>query len=170
LASSEESAILKVGISGHQKREGADWVWVEQELMRVLAGSAPLLEGWTSLATGADQVFARAILYCRGSLVAVVPIIGYERFFEQGEDLLEYHRLRAASRRVIQLDNPEPNYAFLAAGRHIVDECASLIAIWDGALSKGLGGTADVVAYAQSLGRAILVLDPIRRSSKGSIA
>jgi hypothetical protein len=160
---------LKIGVAGHQKREGADWAWVEEKLLRVLPRIAPLLEGWTSLAAGADQAFARAILRCGGSLVTVIPIPEYERFFEKRNDLEEYNRLLAASQRVIRLEDQEPSQAFLAAGCRIVDECESLIAIWDGKRSKGLGGTADIVAYAQSLRRAILLLDPILKSCKGSV-
>lgn len=164
LAPSEEPPILKIGITGHQKRDGADWAWVAQELARIIAAHKLPIEGWTSLAAGADQAFARAILDRGGALVAVIPIVEYERFFERAEDVQEYRRLLDASRRIIQLDDPDPGGAFFCAGRRIVEECSSLIAVWDGEPSKGHGGTADIVAYARTRGEAILVINPISRS------
>lgn len=166
LAPSEERAILRIGITGHQRREGADWLWVADQVALALSKRELPFEGWTSLAVGADQVFARAVLDRGGTLVTVVPTVGYERFFDREEDLEEYRRLRRASQRVLQLDDSNPNHAFLAAGCRIVEECDWMIAVWDGKPSKGVGGTADVVACAHSLNRAILVLDPVGRSAR----
>ena len=84
------------------------------------------------------------------------------------EDLREYRRLLAESKRSIQLDNPEPSHAFLNAGKRIVDECKSIIAVWDGEPSKGLGGTADIVEYARSLERSLTILNPITRKTTWS--
>ncbi len=38
--------------------------------------------------------------------------------------------------------------AFFAADRRVVELSDRMVAIWDGKQSRGLGGTADVVAYA----------------------
>jgi hypothetical protein len=38
------------------------------------------------------------------------------------------------------------------AGRVVVDRSSVLVAAWDGQPSRGLGGTADVVAYARERG------------------
>jgi hypothetical protein len=48
-----------------------------------------------------------------------------------------------------ELKRPE---AYERAGRYVVDRCDALIAIWDGEKSRGQGGTADIVAYAQKQG------------------
>jgi hypothetical protein len=165
LEASDERAILKIGVTGHQHREGVDWAWMTHRLNITLDGLQLPLEGWTSLAAGADQVFANAILVRGGTLVAVIPIVQYERFFTRPEDLQEYRRLHDASQRVIQLDDPESNRAFLSAGRRIVEECTLVFAIWDGKPSRDVGGTGDIVAYAQSLGRTIYAFNPVERSS-----
>jgi len=163
LASGEESTILKIGITGHQKRAGADWSWTREELDRILAGCQLPLEGWTSLAGGADQVFALAVLERGGTLVAVIPIPGYERFFDSESDLLQYRRLLVGSQRILYLNHADPEIAFSNAGRRIVEECDLIIAVWDGAPSKGLGGTADAVKYAHEVGRSVIALDPVKR-------
>jgi hypothetical protein len=163
LATSQKSPFLKIGVTGHQERDQADWTWVANELASILSGYQRPLEGWTSLAAGADQVFARAILKCGGVLVAVIPKTGYEQFFAHSNDLEEYRRLLNESRRVIQLDDHVSDRAFFSAGRRIVNECQIMFAIWDGEASKGFGGTADVVNYARSLDRNLIVLNPITR-------
>jgi hypothetical protein len=62
---------------------------------------------------------------------------------------------------VEQLPFPEPSEAaFMAAGRRVVDNSDWLLAIWDGEKSRGLGGTADIVAYAEERGKRVEVLWP----------
>jgi hypothetical protein len=46
--------------------------------------------------------------------------------------------------------------AYAHAGRYIVDHCDVLIAVWDGAPSRGRGGTAEIVQYALERNRPIL--------------
>lgn len=60
---------LKVGVTGHQQREGIDWPWVRSRIDRFLAGKSMIL-GYSSLAAGTDQVFADAVLDAGGKLVA----------------------------------------------------------------------------------------------------
>jgi len=50
--------------------------------------------------------------------------------------------------------------AFFAAGKAVVDACDWLIAVWDGEPARGLGGSADVVAYARNQGRRVDVIWP----------
>jgi hypothetical protein len=40
----------------------------------------------------------------------------------------------------------------MEGGKVVVDRAEVLIAVWDGLPARGLGGTADVVAYAGSAG------------------
>jgi hypothetical protein len=159
-----EGVRLRVGVTGHQRRKGADWSWVEAELGRELSAHASSLEGWTSLAAGADQIFARVVLQLGGALVAVVPIRNYERFFATPDQLGEYHRLLSRCIRTVQLDAPDSGQAFVAAGHRIVDECQQMLAVWDGLPARSPGSTGDVVKYARTLQRPITILDPITRT------
>src|SRR5262249_55243264 len=111
-----------------------------------------------------DQIFARQVLKAGGTLVAVIPVSGYERFFRRSDQLIEYGQLLRHSEKVIQLDDSEPQRAFFQAGRRIAQECAMIIAVWDGKPSAGLGGTADVVAFARSIGRTVTILNPLARA------
>lgn len=50
--------------------------------------------------------------------------------------------------------------AHMAGSEILVGLVDELLAVWDGQLARGYGGTADVVAYAQQQGTAVRVLWP----------
>ena len=93
---------------------------------------------------------------------------GYELELADAEVRAEYERLLglACSVRVLpRLANKEESY--FEAGRQVVRECELLVAIWDGLPARGLGGTGDVVAYARTLARRIVHIDPVGRMVTG---
>jgi hypothetical protein len=115
---------------------------------------------FTSLAAGADQLVARAVLHEGGSIHAIVPSANYEATLD-GDDLIAYNELLGEADQVTQLDFREPSEeAYWAAGKEIVDRSDLLIAIWDGKPARGLGGTGDVVNYARSRGKSVHVIWP----------
>lgn len=150
------------GITGHQDRDGIDWHWVRERLADELRTGTPHLRGLSSLARGADQVFAEELLALEGELTAIIPIEAYEAYFE-GDDLRNYRRLRSAAAIVNMPGAPDEQAAFLAAGIRVADECEVLLAVWDGEPAQGSGGTADIVSHARSIGRSIVHLQPISR-------
>ncbi len=160
---------MKIGVTGHQKREGADWNWVRMELARLLNSFEPPLEGVTSLAEGADQLFAEAVLAAGGMLRVVIPAADYETNFK-GVALERFLSLRQRALVEETLRNRESNEnAFLQAGQRIVDEADLLIAVWDGMPARGIGGTADVVAYARARGKRVVRLNPVTRNTDRSV-
>jgi hypothetical protein len=103
------------GITGHQERDGIDWTWVRDRILDELRGAGLPLRGLTSLARGADQVFAEAVLQAGGRLTAVIPIDGYETYFE-GLALSAYRRLLAVADVVRMPPSADDQAGFLAAG------------------------------------------------------
>jgi hypothetical protein len=151
---------MRVGITGHQERPGIDWKWSAEALHNVLISLLGPLEGYCSLAIGADQLFAQIVLDLGGALVAVIPSPNYERFFH-GQGLQRYQTLRRAA-KVIELPGKScSSQAFFAAGKFVVDRTELLLALWDGQEAHGLGGTGDIVEYARCLKRRILHFNPI---------
>jgi len=121
--------------------------------------AGPQLCGVSSLAEGADQLFAGHVLAAGGVLEAIVPCQDYDRSLATDSGRVRYEQLRNAAETVITLPFPKPSEeAFLAAGQAMVDRCDHLFAVWDGRPARGLGGTADVVSYARTRGRPITVL------------
>jgi hypothetical protein len=108
-------------------------------------------------------VFAEAAISLGISVLAVLPLEGYERFFE-GSALANYRRLLCQCEQIQLKWEGNPERAFFEAGKFIVDECNLLIAVWDGAQAEGLGGTGDVVAYALHKGQPVVHINPFTRT------
>ena len=154
---------MMVGVTGHQNLGDAE-AWcrtVVQDLVR----SLPATHGHTCLAAGADQLFADILLDLQLPFTVVIPSQHYERAFSSKAARNHYHGLlgKAAGRILLPFEEPGPD-AYLAAGERVVACVETLLAIWDGKAAKGLGGTADVVAYAREQGVAVVHCDPALRT------
>jgi hypothetical protein len=154
---------MLIGISGHQRLvEDSWWDWVRSEIESIIDREEKPIMGISSLAIGADQLFARLVLEMGGTLYAVLPFQGYERTFQTADALKQYRELlqRATSIETLSSGQADDEERFLAAGRRVVDLCQKLIVVWNAEPAKGLGGTADVVAYALTTGRPIIHINP----------
>lgn len=152
--------MTRFGITGHQSLPPATEALVLAEMRSRLVGNGSLV-GISSLAQGADQLFADTVLLNGGTLEVVVPCQGYEKTFQTPDIEARYSRLLREASTVEVLDFPEPSEdAFLAAGRRIADRSECLLAVWDGEPAAGLGGTADVVEYARKSGRDVHIIWP----------
>ena len=149
-----------IGITGHQRIPTVARDYVIEGIRRALRELTPPLLGFTSLAAGADQFFAREIIAAGGTLGAIIPSRGYDTTFS-ADDLVEYENLLAQCSSIEVLDFAEPSEAaFMAAGEAVVSRCQVVLAVWDGLPAAGLGGTADAVARARELGRTVIVIWP----------
>ncbi|MET8028712.1 hypothetical protein [Streptomyces avermitilis] len=150
--------MTRIGVTGHRRIPAvvlpAVLAGITGELRRHAA-----VEALSCLAAGADQLFADLALDSGVPLTAVIPGMDYEAHLGGDEVQASYRRLlKSCTARV---DLPvEPTYeeAYYAAGRWIVDHADRLVAVWDGHPARGLGGTADVVAYARRTGVPVRVL------------
>jgi hypothetical protein len=155
---------MRIGITGHRRLDppGA-WAWVEAAMAKTLDDCNNDLVAVTSLAIGADQLFAALVLRRGGAVHAVIPFADYERTFS-AEDLDAYRRLLAASTVEI-LDTPGTDEdAYLAAGQRVVALSDLLIAVWNGEAARGKGGTGDIVGYAVGRGVQTIHIHPTERT------
>ncbi|MEV4921605.1 hypothetical protein [Streptomyces roseoverticillatus] len=146
--------MTRVGCTGHQNLSGA----TRREVARLIADRLTRLPGdglvgLTSLAEGSDQAFAFAVLAAGGELCAIVPSDRYESAFQSPGAAAVYRQLLglAAERVVLPFTDPGED-AYLAAGQRVVEDSDVLLAVWDGREAGGVGGTADIVAYARKRG------------------
>jgi hypothetical protein len=152
----EEAA---VGVSGHRRLKYPEAVAsrveraldaIEHELN---VGGIRLL---SALAEGADRMAAQAVLRREsGGLVAVIPmpVDQYLQDFESLTSRREFTSLLGRAQEIVSLDpSGTREDAYLAAGIYILDHCRILLAIWDGKLGRGMGGTADIVHRARRRG------------------
>lgn len=153
---------MKIGITGHQDLGSAE-PWVQTILREVIVG-LKATEGFTSLARGADQIFAELCRDLDLPYVAVVPCSSYEETFDKEETLRKYNDLLHCAHRVTVLDFFRPQgIAFYEAGKRVVDLSEWLIAVWDGKKSRHLGGTGDAVDYALAAKKRIAHINPLTR-------
>jgi hypothetical protein len=157
---------MKVGITGHQEFEDPSVLpWIRECIRARLSGSSEL-RGLSSLAKGADQLFARVVLELGGNLEAVLPFAGYDGTFENPQDATYFRELLARCSAVTTLTFAHTKeQSYLLAGKYIADHSELLIAVWDGKPAAGLGGTADVVSYARRDGRAVYQINPVTRTT-----
>lgn len=149
---------MKLGITGHQ--ELFNPVWVRQEILRIIHLQSPPIIGVTSLAVGADQLFAQAVLDCAGIIQVIVPCQEYIKAFEPAGQV-EYERLlsKATSIEVLSMVTCNEDAYFLA-GKKVIDTSDLIIAVWNGKPAAGLGGTADAVEYARFQGKQYIHVNP----------
>jgi hypothetical protein len=152
---------MRIGVTGHQQLSGDAMEWVRRELTHAVGAHLPAV-GITCLAAGTDQVFADVVLALRGELIVYVPFARYRNEFPDEESRAHYEALLSRAAEVTVMSMPESKQeAYLLAGRRVVEKAELVVAVWDGRPARGLGGTADIVEYAQSLGRPITILNPI---------
>jgi hypothetical protein len=152
-----------VGMTGHAGLPPPTAELVTAALRDTLRAYVPNLVGVTMLGPGADQLFARVVLSLGGSLHVVQPTTGtqYRDGFEDAAARLGYDELYGQASHVQVLEHTESTeHAHMEAGQAVVDRSSVLVAVWDGQPSRGLGGTADVVAYARQRGVPVEVIWP----------
>jgi len=151
----------RLGISGHQKLPSPTTKLVDRALRELLTSFQPkTLVGVSCLCDGADQLFAHAVLDRGGTLHVVVPAEEYRDSLPP-EAQPRYDDLISQAARVERLPFKESTEAaHLAGGNAVVERSDLLIAVWDGAPARGLGGTADIVAYARRRGIPVEVVWP----------
>ena len=132
--------------------EGADRLVAEE----VLAAGADRLVLKDVLNTGANQMVLETVLADLGARLEValpMDVEEYAKDFKTEESKEEFRCLLAQASDTWQApDWLERKEAYERAGRYIVDRCDAIIAVWDGEKSKGQGGTAEIVGYAQEKG------------------
>ena len=163
-ATSELPVFHVVGFSGH--RQVADPEGVAKAIhaaLRALQAEAP--GEWlalSSVAEGGDQIFVGQSLAIGLSWHAILPLpkAEFASDFAQAEwQRVEGLLSRAEHVRVIT-ENGTREDAYLDCGLETVNGADVLLAVWDGEPARGKGGTADVVGYAKSLGKPVIVIDP----------
>lgn len=152
--------MIKIGITGHQNLGGSKNEQIIIDLIKKELSDKGKTIGYSSLAIGADQLFAEIFISLKKPFVSVLPCYNYVDTFKM-EDLLNYQKLIKSTKEIIRLPFSKPSgKAFYEAGKYIVEEVDVLIAVWDGKPAENLGGTGDAVNYALSKKKKIIQVHP----------
>jgi hypothetical protein len=154
---------MRIGVSGHQNIGAIDVVDRVRAQVADELRKRPFISGVSSLAEGADQLFAEIVLNLGKLLEVVIPCRNYEAAFANPVAAKQFRELkkRAFTSSVLSFEEPCEE-AYYQAGRRIVEVSDLMIFVWNGKPAKGHGGTADIVAYAQELGREFVWINPAR--------
>lgn len=148
---------LRIAISGHRFLSGPDRIarCVDQALERIaLDYPSPTWIVLSPLAEGADQLVVERILHMQSAARLLVPLpmpeAAYLQTFITPAAQRNFLRLHALAKQIIELPAaPTLQEAYLQLGRYLTSQSDLLIAVWDGQLARGPGGTGDIVQLAR---------------------
>ena len=123
------------------------------------AASPPQLTLVSPLADGADQVAAEIALANGYGLQAVLPFPREaSREAVSRSSRAGFDRLAEVTLCLLELpgDPVRPVDAYVMAGRATVAPCDLLVAVWDGEVPRGRGGTGEVVELAMARGTPVV--------------
>jgi hypothetical protein len=152
-----------IGFSGH--REVPDPVAVAAALSDALAFLKREVPGeWlalSSVAAGSDQMFVAQAFRAGLSWHAVLPLppTDFASDFPPEEWPMVEELLTRAEHVQISNDSGPREDAYLDCGMETVNGADLLLAVWDGEAARGKGGTAEIVEYARSVGKPIVIID-----------
>lgn len=161
-----------VAVTGHCDLGDAETIayaaqTFNQLLARLQAHHSEGVVALSGLGTGADTLFAQAAIARGIPLEVCIAAPDVIENFAPGPARELYLELRQQSRRVVELPYPRrTNGAYMALGYWLVDTCDLLIAAWNALPARALGGTADVVNYAQAQGCRVIHIHTVQRTTR----
>ena len=147
---------IVIGITGHRWIEKTPEIRVAldqviEKILQTFPGHGFLV--LSPLAQGADRVVAKHLLRHQGTKLTAIlpmPIDQYLTDFPSDDSKIEFNRLLDQAEEIIELPHATSrDEAYAAVGKYILDRCDLLIAIWDGQVAKGKGGTGEIVGIAR---------------------
>ncbi len=152
--------MTRIGITGHRGLSAPTARLVAHALRDALADHGASVTGVTSLADGADQLFARAVLDQGGQIEVIVPAARY-RDGLPAETHPDYDDLLRHANMVHRLEFIESTAeSHMAASKLMISMISELFAVWDQQPARGYAGTADVVTHAHECGRPVRIIWP----------
>jgi hypothetical protein len=142
---------------------------VHAELREHFADAAPVLRAVTSLAEGADRLFAEEALAvgCDLSCILPFPQREFERDFDglnalEPDSVARFRELLGQARGArFELDGVRADLggAYRTCGRVVLNHSDLLVVVWDGRQERRVGGTDDALEAAQRRGTPVVWVD-----------
>jgi len=151
---------LAIGFTGH--RNLPDESKCRQAIRKVLSewkAKVPgVVYGLTSVAAGGDLLFAETCAELNIPVRIFLPVPREQ--FRSDFDESTWSRAERVFKGALSVEvtgaGEELTERYYECGIETVQQSRLLIALWDGKVSKGLGGTADMVYFAKEQGRPVI--------------
>jgi len=167
--------MVAVGVSGHRDLTDLAAVSnaVDKALNKILTTfGGNSLQVISPLVEGADRVVAwRSMANYSVHLVVPLPLemSDYMLDFKSISSKAEFITLLEQADQIIELPAEDTRETcYLAAGMYTLDHSDVLIAVWDGAPARGIGGTAEIVAQARRRGMPMAWVQVAERERESS--
>jgi hypothetical protein len=153
-----------IGFTGHRrlKDEKAIALVVREVIASLQRDVGRDLVGRSSIASGADTLFAEACLASNMKWIALLPFPEAE--FKKDFSEADWKRAKAlldrAERIELSSETAERPRGYLDCGLATVDGADLMVAVWDGQAPRGLGGTADIVEHARAVQKPLILISP----------
>ncbi len=153
---------VAIGFTGH--RALGDEAKCRKSIVDFLeqrrAAGSGLVYGISSVAGGGDLLFAESCIKLSLPLCVLLPlpVEEFRKDFDQSSWSRAEQVLRKAASVGVTGGHQSREECYYECGIATVQQSRLLLALWDGEPSQGLGGTADVVAFARGLGRPVVWL------------
>lgn len=153
--------MTSIGATGHRRLNGSSSIerGIDAAIIKIRGAFSEPFELYTSLAEGADRLVAgRALFLLQAQLVVILPMSLPDYLTDFSAQ--SQNELGAALRQAKKVIEMPPltapqltrSAAYEAAGRYMLDHVGVLIAVWDGQLARGPGGTGQIVTEARQRG------------------
>ena len=147
-----------VGFTGHRHVKNPEAVaeLIRKELPALRKPGSEIM-AMSSFAIGGDTIFAQEALRAGLKWIAMLPMpreVFRNDFTPEDWAVAEQLLAQAAEVRVAGHEKPQ---GYVDCGKATVDDSDIIMTLWDGLPARGAGGTAEVVAYARSVGREIVL-------------
>jgi hypothetical protein len=118
------------------------------------------LVGRSSIASGADTLFAEACLAANLKWIALLPFpeAEFKKDFSEGDWKRARALLDRADRIETLSETAERPGDYLDCGLVTVDGADLMVALWDGRAPRGQGGTGEIVAYTRRLQKPLILI------------
>ena len=153
-----------VGVVGHRYFASNEAVSFIETQFRTILNAAFVshhrVAALSALAAGADTIFAETAVSLGAFLRIIIPFENYIIDFVKDRERQRYLRLRYLANDEIKLAYPaRSEAAYAAAMNYIVSNSDLLVAVWDGTIANGAGGTEAAIEHAVSIGCPWIHLD-----------
>jgi len=136
------------------------------EIINELIKQIPWIRGVSALAQGADTIFSECARQLSMPLEVITPFRSFETDFTD----LEHHTRYRQARSTAAIETSLPfdrrcSAAYKRSMELVVFKSNLLMAAWDGQCIGSIGGTWDAIALCDKLGKNILHVDMVKRST-----